>query len=111
MSSILFRLTADAPSSSDVVKRKIALDVRSGDGESVRTEKEFAGDAVVFADEEGAESPFFAAPQDADVVVSLVDVDDAGNESPPATLEFKAVDQFPPAQAGGLGVTLVGERD
>ena len=49
-------------------------------------------------------------PQDALVVLSLVDVDDAGNKSPPATVEFTAVDTLAPAQPGGFNVALVGEK-
>lgn len=50
------------------------------------------------------------APQDATVVVTLVDVDDAGNESPPSFYEFVAKDTIPPSQPGSLGVTLVREE-
>lgn len=49
-------------------------------------------------------------PQDAKVLLTLVDVDDAGNRSEPAVLEFVATDTLPPAQPGGLGVALVAEK-
>jgi hypothetical protein len=48
-------------------------------------------------------------PQNASVVLVLVDIDDAGNRSAPATVEFVAVDTIPPAQPGSFGVTLVAE--
>ena len=48
-------------------------------------------------------------PQDALVVLNLVDVDDAGNRSEPAVVEFLATDTLPP-QKPGLGVELVAER-
>ncbi len=49
-------------------------------------------------------------PQDAEVVLRLVDVDDAGNRSAPAEVSFVATDTVPPAAPGGLGVTLVAEK-
>jgi len=49
-------------------------------------------------------------PQDADVVLRLVDVDDAGNRSDPAEMYFTAVDTLPPSVPGGLNVSLVAER-
>lgn len=49
-------------------------------------------------------------PQDAEVVIRLVDVDDAGNRSEPAEVAFVAVDTLPPATPGTLGVSLVSER-
>lgn len=48
--------------------------------------------------------------QDTAVKLVLVDVDDAGNQSEPAVLEFVAVDTLPPSQPGALGVTLVREQ-
>jgi hypothetical protein len=50
-----------------------------------------------------------AVPQGANVVLKLVDVDDAGNRSEPAVAEFMATDTLPPQQPG-LGVELVAER-
>jgi hypothetical protein len=49
-------------------------------------------------------------PQGSSVVMTLVDVDDAGNRSEPAVLEFVAEDTLPPARPGSFGVTLVGEK-
>jgi hypothetical protein len=49
-------------------------------------------------------------PQDSLVVLSLVDVDDSGNKSAPATVEFVALDTLAPAQPGGFNVTLVSEK-
>lgn len=48
-------------------------------------------------------------PQGASVVLKLVDVDDAGNRSEPAVVEFVATDTLPPSQPG-LGVELVAEK-
>lgn len=49
------------------------------------------------------------APQNASVVLVLVDIDDAGNRSAPAVVDFVAVDTLPPAQPGSFGVTLIAE--
>lgn len=46
------------------------------------------------------------APRDADVVLSLVDVDGSGNQSLPSTRTFKVVDTIPPQQPGELSVTV-----
>lgn len=48
-------------------------------------------------------------PQGAEVSLQLVDVDDAGNRSEPAEINFMANDTLPP-QKPGLGVELVAER-
>lgn len=48
--------------------------------------------------------------QDDKVLLTLVDVDDAGNRSAPAVFEFVATDTLPPAQPGSFGVTLVAEE-
>jgi len=49
-------------------------------------------------------------PQDSKVIVSVTDVDDAGNRSDPATLIFTAVDTVPPPVPGSVSVVLVGEN-
>lgn len=49
-------------------------------------------------------------PQDAQVVLRLVDIDDAGNRSDPAEVYFTAVDTLPPSVPGGLTVSLISER-
>ena len=48
-------------------------------------------------------------PQDSEVVLRLVDVDDAGNRSEPAEVVFVATDTLPPSAPGALGVSLVAE--
>jgi hypothetical protein len=48
--------------------------------------------------------------QNSNVTLSLVDIDDAGNRSQPAVLDFVATDTIPPAQPGSLGVTLAREE-
>lgn len=49
-------------------------------------------------------------PQDSEVVLRLVDVDDVGNRSEPAEVTFTAADTIPPSAPGVLGVSLVAER-
>lgn len=44
------------------------------------------------------------------VVLLLVDIDDAGNRSDAARVEFTANDTLPPARPGEFGVTLVREE-
>lgn len=48
-------------------------------------------------------------PQGSNVVLTLVDVDDAGNASEPAVVEFTAVDTIPPAKPGEFGVSVLRE--
>jgi len=48
--------------------------------------------------------------QNSNVTLSLVDLDDAGNRSQPAVLDFVATDTIPPAQPGSFGVTLAREE-
>lgn len=53
----------------------------------------------------------FLVPQDADVTLSLVYVDDAGNVSPPSTQTFHSNDTIPPDAPGAFGeITLLGEE-
>ena len=44
------------------------------------------------------------------VVLLLVDIDDAGNRSEAARVEFAAADTIPPARPGEFGVTLLREE-
>ncbi len=97
MDLIVFGVTADAPAAADVVTRKLSVTV-----DGVATDKEYSGSTTEFDDVKVEEGK--------DFVISLVDVDNAGNESPPATLSGTAVDTFAPAAAGGLGMTVKGEE-
>lgn len=82
----------------DVVKRELSVVVNG----LVQSVVVYSPETVVFDDIE--------VPQDATVLLQLVDVDDAGNRSEPAELEFVAVDTLPPTMPGGLSVNLVSER-
>lgn len=97
---LTYRVSVGPVVDGDVVVRK--LSVYLDGAETPREVREYEPSATDLGD--------LLVPQGASVVLSLVDVDDAGNQSEPATLEFAAVDTLPPAQPGMLGVTLVGEQ-
>ena len=96
---LTYRVSVGAPESADVVERQLVVAV--GDSATVDVFKVFPGDATDLGE--------VSAPQGASVLLTLVDVDDAGNRSEPAVLEFVAEDTLPPAQPGSFGVTLVRE--
>ena len=99
MANVLtYRVSVNAPVDGDVVSRELTVTVNGVESTVVTT----AGAATDLGSVD--------VPQDALVVLSLVDVDDAGNKSPPATVEFTAVDTLAPAQPGGFNVALVGEK-
>jgi len=95
--NLTYAISAGPVVDADVVSRVLTV-VIAGEEPS---ERNFPGSAVDFG--------LLTVPQDSNVVLTLVDVDDAGNKSVPAVVEFVAVDTLPPAQPGGLGVTLVSE--
>jgi hypothetical protein len=100
MANVLtYQISVAAPVDVDVVGRVLTVTVDGVEQSSVQ----FAGSVT---DLGGIE-----VPQDAQVVLSLVDVDDVGNKSEPATFEFTALDTLAPAQPGGFTVTLVSEHD
>lgn len=92
-----YTVTAALPVDADVVSRMLTIMVNGEDMGTV--------DVPV----DSTELSVFSAPQDAEVALTLVDVDDAGNKSEPAVYSFVATDTIAPAQPGGLGVTLTGE--
>ena len=96
--SLTYTISAGPVVDADVVSRVLTV-VIAGEEPS---ERRFPGSAVDFG--------LLTVPQDSTVVLTLVDVDDAGNESVPAVVEFVAADTLPPSQPGGLGVALVGEN-
>jgi len=97
LDTLVYEVSVGAPGVGDVVARRLTV-VVDGVTQSV---KEFPAETVSFG--------VVSVPQDAEVVLSLSDVDDAGNYSEPAVVEFVAVDTIPPPQPGAFGVTLVGE--
>lgn len=99
MANVLtYSVSAAAPVDADVVARLLTL-VVNGEEQGTAELPASATDSL----------SIFSVPQDAEVVLTLVDVDDAGNKSEPAVLTFTAVDTIAPAQPGSFGVTLVSE--
>jgi hypothetical protein len=100
MANVLtYSVSAAAPVSGDVVTRLLTLVVNGEDQGTSELPADAAENLSVFS-----------VPQDAEVVVTLVDVDDAGNKSEPAVLTFTATDTIPPQQPGALGVSLISEE-
>ena len=83
----------------DVVKRQLTVTV---DG---------AAQEPVIIGATDAAFPDIDVPQDAQVKLEIVDIDDADNASAPLVYEFQAKDTVPPAQPSGLNVVLKGETE
>lgn len=96
--ALVYSVTAGPPVDADVTSRELTVVVN---GETLSTTS-LNGSATDLGEVKVA--------QDAVVMLSLVDIDDAGNRSKPATTEFEARDTIPPAQPGQFGVTLVREE-
>jgi hypothetical protein len=94
---LTYVVSAASPVDGDVVSRVLTVSVNGVEQGSAT----FAGSAIDLGT--------VTVPQDADVKLTLVDIDDAGNLSLPAEYYFVAVDTVAPAIPGGFGVTLVGE--
>lgn len=95
---LTYEIVVAAPAVSDVVSREVTVVVDGQYSEPVS----HAPTAVNLGQ--------ITVPQDAEVIVSVTDVDDAGNRSEPATLVFTAIDTVPPPVPGGVSVVLVGEN-
>lgn len=99
MANILtYSISVAAPVDADVVSRELVVTV---DGVS-RDSVEFSGTSTDLGSVD--------VPEGASVQLSLVDVDDAGNESVPAVVDFVAADTLAPGQPGAFTVSLVAER-
>jgi hypothetical protein len=96
--TLTYVVTANAPTDADVVQRELIVTING----EVKATTVFPGSAVDLG--------VVTAPQDADVKLTLIDVDDVGNKSLPAEFYFTAVDTIPPNAPGGFTVTLVGEN-
>lgn len=95
---LVYGLTCSAPVDADVMERRLTVSVN---GEVVSTNS-YEASTVDFGE--------FKFVQDDNVVLTLVDVDDVGNVSDPAVVEFLATDTLPPALPGGFGVALLREE-
>ena len=96
--ALVYNVTAGAVVDADVVERKLSVVVNGED----RGSTSFPGETTSFGELSFGDSE--------NVVLTLVDMDDAGNSSSPAVAEFVATDTLPPAQPGEFGVTLVREE-
>jgi hypothetical protein len=94
---LFYAVTAAPPVDKDVVSRILTVTVN---GEA-RPPVSFTADATSLGE--------VAVTEGDEVVLVLVDLDDAGNSSSPAELAFTAADTLPPATPE-FGVTLVREE-
>lgn len=94
---LVYEVTCAAPVDSDVVERRFTVSVN---GETVSTDV-YGGSVVSFGER--------VFKQGDNVVLNLTDVDDVGNVSDPAIIEFVANDTLPPS-VPGLSVALVREE-
>lgn len=95
-SMLEFKLILPAPSAPDVVERRLSLQIGSQPPLT----------PVLMADEE---APLYSGTEGDLVSGSLVDVDDAGNVSPPRDFEFTLRDTIAPPQPGEIGIEVVRE--
>lgn len=92
-----FVLVLPEKSASDVVSRKVSIQVGTGEVLSVDLE----GDVLETAE--------FTGNDNDPVTGSLVDVDDAGNNSEPRDFNFVLVDTIPPPLPGEVGLRVTAE--
>lgn len=97
---LVYKVSVGAPVDADVVERQLVVAL-NGNSE-VDDFKVFSADTTDLGE--------VRAKQGDKVLLTLVDVDDVGNRSEPAVLEFVAEDTLPPAKPGEFGVTLVKEE-
>jgi len=95
---LVYSVTAGPPVDADVAARELTVAIAGIAGTPVT----FAGNATDLGE--------VKAEQGSEVVLSLVDIDDAGNRSEAATVTFTATDTIPPARPGEFGVSLVREE-
>lgn len=94
---LVYNVTAGATVDKDVAERRLTVMVNG----EVKETKPFSPDTTSFGELTFADND--------SVVLSLVDIDDAGNVSSPATVEFVALDTVAPAQPGEFGVSFIRE--
>ncbi|NBT76099.1 MAG: hypothetical protein EBT15_09045 [Betaproteobacteria bacterium] len=97
---LVYKVSVGPVVDADVVERQLVVAINGTN--PVDEFKVFPADTTELGE--------ISVPQGASVLLTLVDVDDAGNRSEPAVLEFVAEDTLPPAQPGAFGVTLVREE-
>lgn len=95
---LVYNVTAGAVVDKDVAERRLTVTVNG----EVRETTPFSPDVTNFGE--------LSFTDNDNVVLSLVDVDDAGNVSKPAVVEFVALDTVAPAAPGEFGVSFVREE-
>ena len=96
--ALVYNVTAGPVVDKDVAERRLSVSVNG----EVRSTAPYSPDTTSFGE--------LSFSDNDSVVLTLVDVDDAGNVSSPATLEFVALDTVAPSQPGELGVAFVREE-
>jgi hypothetical protein len=96
--ALVYNVTSGPVVDADVVERRLSVVVN---GESNDSPLIFPAETTNFGEVSFAQGD--------NVVLTLVDVDDAGNVSEPAVVEFTALDTVAPAKPGEFGVTLARE--
>jgi hypothetical protein len=96
--ALVYTLEAGPVTVSDVTSRKLTVTVNG----SVVSENSFPKETVSFGE--------FSFADNDKVTATLVDIDDAGNVSQPAVVEFVAADTLAPPVPGEFGAKLVREQ-
>ncbi len=92
---LVYAVSALPPFARDVAERRLSCVVEGGEP----TVTIHPADATALGE--------ITVPRNAQVILSLVDVDDSGNTSAPAIYQFMARDTIAPPQPEGLSVTLI----
>ena len=95
--ALVYEVSVSAPSDGDVVTRRLTLRVNGEEAGVIDT----PGSTIKFGGLKFNEGD--------EVDMRLVDIDDAGNQSPPAVFSFTAADTIAPAIPGGFGAVPVSE--
>lgn len=96
--TLVYGISAGSAGANDVAERRLQITIDN----VVVENRVYTGETVDLGE--------LYVPQDSDVALSLVDVDDAGNMSPPAIYVFKATDTIAPPVPGSFGVNIVREE-
>lgn len=96
--ALVYNVTAGPVVDKDVAERRLSVTVNG----EVRSTSPYPADTTSFGE--------LSFSDNDSVVLTLVDVDDAGNVSTPAVVEFVAADTVAPVTPGEFGVSFVREE-
>lgn len=96
--TLVYGMSAGSAGAGDVAERRLQVSINN----VVVENRVYSGDTVDLGE--------LYVPQDSDVSLTLVDVDDAGNMSAPAIYVFKATDTIAPPVPGSFGVNVLREE-